>query len=354
MDPSQRGGRTVSRTFVVAEAGVNHNGDPDLALRLADAARAAGADAVKFQTFRAEDVVTRTAQTADYQRTNTGATSQFDMIKALELDEAAYERLARHCAQIGIEFFSTPFSLAAVDQLVALGVRRLKLPSGEITNRPLLQKAAATGLPLLLSTGMSTLAEVQAAVAWIRAGWDRAGLARPGLLLMHCTSAYPAPADSLNLRAVATLAQACGLPVGYSDHSEGIVAALGAVALGAQAIEKHLTLDKTMAGPDHRASADPHEFAALVRAVRELESMLGDGVKEPHQVERNTRDVARRSVVSTRPLPAGHVLQAADLALRRPGTGIAPEALESLPGRRLRASVAADLPLQWDMLEEPR
>ena len=342
---------TARRTFVIAEAGVNHNGDLALALKLADAARAAGADAVKFQTFRAEDVVTASAPAADYQRANTGATSQFAMIKALELDEAGHDRVARHCADIGIEFFSTPFSPQAVDLLAGLGVRRLKLPSGEITNRPLLAKAAATGLPLLLSTGMSTLDEVRTAIAWIQAEWARRGHA-PELLVMHCTSAYPAPPESLNLRAITTLAERFGLPVGYSDHSQGIVAAIGAVALGAVAIEKHLTLDKALPGPDHLASADPQEFAALVRGVRALQAMLGDGVKQPQPIERNTRDVARRSVVSTRALAAGHVLQPGDLALRRPGTGIAPQDLEALAGRRLCRPVDSDIPLQWDMLED--
>jgi N-acetylneuraminate synthase len=347
----------MTRVFVIAEAGVNHNGDPALAVRLADAARAAGADAVKFQTFRAEDVVSESAPTADYQRANTGATSQFAMIKALELTDEGHRQVARHCAAAGIEFFSTPFSPAAVDQLVALGVRRLKLPSGEITNRPLLQKAAATGLPLLVSTGMSTLDEVRTAVGWIEQAWQQGGRpqAEPALVLLHCTSAYPAPADALNLRAVATLAGAFPqLPVGYSDHSHGIEAALGAIALGASVIEKHLTLDKGMAGPDHLASADPSEFAALVQAIRRLEPMLGDGVKRPQPIEENTRAVARRSVVTARSLPPGHVLAAADLVLRRPGTGIAPDQLEALVGRRLRTRVAADVPLQWSELEEPR
>jgi N-acetylneuraminate synthase len=342
------------RTFVIAEAGVNHNGDPERAIALADAALAAGADAVKFQTFRAEDVVSASAPTADYQRTNTGATSQFDMIKALELDEAGHQRVARHCARIGLEFFSTPFSPAAVDLLLSLGVRRLKLPSGEITNRPLLQKAASAGLPLLLSTGMSTLEEVRTAVGWIEQAWDQGPRPRvhPALVLLHCTSAYPAPAEALNLRAVGALAAAFpSLPVGYSDHSQGIEAALAAVALGATVIEKHLTLDKTLPGPDHRASADPAEFSAMVTALRKLETMLGDGIKRPHPVEENTRAVARRSVVTTRALPAGHVLAASDLALRRPGTGIAPDQLDALPGRRLREAVGTDVPLQWSMLE---
>jgi N,N'-diacetyllegionaminate synthase len=348
----------MSAVFVIAEAGVNHNGSLPMALQLIDAARAAGADAVKFQTFRAEDVTTPTARTADYQRVNTGASSQFDMIKALELDEEQHRALARHARRVGIEFFSTPFSLQAVDLLVSLGVARLKLPSGEITNKPLLQKAAATRLPLLLSSGMATLEEVRTAVDWIKQRWDEVGapdaaegaLAGPPLVLMHCTSAYPAPAEALNLRAITTMAAAFGLPLGYSDHSEGAEAAVAAVALGASVIEKHLTLDRALPGPDHTASADPQQFTDLVRSVRRVEAMLGDGIKRPHAVEADTRDVARRSIVTTRDLVAGHVLEEADLALRRPSTGIAPDQWEALPGRRLSRAVPAHTCLAWDML----
>lgn len=340
--------------FVIAEAGVNHNGELALALKLADAAKAAGADAVKFQTFRAEDVVTRNAATADYQRTNTGASSQFDMIKALELDEAAHAQVADYCACIGIEFFSTPFSELAVDLLVRLGVRRLKIPSGEITNKPLLQHIAATGLPMLMSSGMATLAEVQQAVHWVHEA--RLAAAHPALdastlHLLHCTSAYPAPPHALNLLAIQTMAQATGLPVGYSDHSQGVEAALAAVALGATIIEKHLTLDKAMSGPDHRASADPQEFASMVRGIRLVETMRGDGIKQPTPAESNTRDVARRSVVLAVARSRGHVLEATDLVLRRPGTGIQPEHIAALPGRRLASDVAADTTLTWNLLE---
>ena len=344
---------TTRKVFVIAEAGVNHNGSLELALRLVDAAHTAGADAVKFQTFRAEDVVTPQAVTADYQRSNTGETSQFDMIKKLELDETDHAKVAQHCRDQGIEFFSTPFSEDAVAMLVRLGVKRLKLPSGEITNKPLLECAAATGLPLLMSSGMSTMDEVDRAVGWIAEGRNKAGLQPPGpadLTLMHCTSAYPASADSLNLRAIETMARHSGLPVGYSDHSEGIEAALAAVALGATAIEKHLTLDKALPGPDHRASADPVEFAAMVKGIRTVEAMLGDGRKEPQPIERNTRDVARRSVVVVRDLARGHVLGTSDLALRRPGTGIAPDQWESVVGRALAQDVAAHTTLDWAML----
>jgi N,N'-diacetyllegionaminate synthase len=344
----------TKHVFVIAEAGVNHNGSIDLALQLVDAARDAGADAVKFQTFRAEDVVTPQAATADYQRTNTGETTQFDMIRKLELDEAEHSRIARHCRDRGIEFFSTPFSEDAVAMLVRLGVGRLKLPSGEITNKRLLECAADTGLPLLMSSGMSTLAEVQRAIGWIGARWRSGGFPPPGpdtLSLLHCTSAYPAPPQSLNLRAIRAMAQATGLPVGYSDHSLGGEAALAAVALGATVIEKHLTLDKSLAGPDHRASADPQEFAAVVRGIRAVEAMLGDGVKRPQEVEQNTRDVARRSVVVLRQLSRGQRLGEADIGLRRPGTGIAPEQWDEVVGRTLAEDVAAYTTLQWPMLD---
>lgn len=340
--------------FVIAEAGVNHNGSLDLALELVDAACKAGADAVKFQTFRASDVVTPDAATADYQRTNTGETNQFDMIRKLELDEGEHRQIAEHAERRGIEFFSTPFSEEAVAMLVRLGVRRIKLPSGEVTNKPLLECAAATGLPLLLSSGMATLEELQRAIEWIAAARRRtfAGgdTGKADLCLFHCTSAYPAPPESLNLKAITTIARATGLPVGYSDHSQGLEAALAAVALGATVIEKHLTLDHDLPGPDHRASAEPQEFAAMVCGIRLVSQMLGDGVKQPSAAEMNTRDVARRSVVLARALPAGHVLAAGDLVLRRPGTGVAPEHLDALLGRHLARDTLANVPFTWDML----
>lgn len=346
---------TSHRVFVIAEAGVNHNGSLDMALQLVDAACAAGADAVKFQTFRAEDVVTPDAATADYQRTNTGDTNQFDMIRKLELDEAQHAKVAQHCRERGIEFCSTPFSEDAVAMLVRLGVKRIKLPSGEITNKRLLECAADTGLPLLMSSGMATLQEVQQAVQWIADRWQARGLPPPGpdtLTLLHCTSAYPAPAESLNLRAIATMARATGLPVGYSDHSLGAEAALAAVALGATVIEKHLTLDKALPGPDHRASADPQEFAAVIAGIRTVEAMLGDGVKQPQPIEQNTRDVARRSVVVLRQLARGHRVAESDLGLRRPGTGIPPDQWQQVVGRVLAHDVAAYTTLHWSMLEE--
>lgn len=345
---------TGKRVFIIAEGGVNHNGSLAMAKQLADAALAAGADAVKFQTFRAEEVVTPMAETAHYQRSNTGEANQFEMIKKLELDEDAHHELSAYCRHIGIEFFSTPFSEEAVALLTRLDVRRIKLPSGEITNKSLLECAAATGLPLLLSSGMSTMAEVQTAIHWISAARQARGLSEAGsdnLTLLHCTSAYPAPADSLNLLAMQAMSRECGLPTGYSDHSEGIEAALAATALGACVIEKHLTLDTTLPGPDHLASADPATFTAMVRGIRMVETMRGDGLKRPQLIEHNTRDVARRSVVLSRDVPGGTVLTPDDLCLRRPGTGIAPAQQVNVLGCRLTQDMPAYTLLAPYMLE---
>lgn len=336
----------AAEVFVIAEAGVNHNGSLDLARRLCDAARAAGADAVKFQTFRAEDLVVPGAPTAGYQARQTGEQDQFAMLRKLELDEPAHAALRDHCARIGIEFFSTPFSEDAVDLLVRLGVRRIKLPSGELTHRALLAKAAATRLPLLLSTGMATLDEVREALDWVHQA--RGDLAQ--VTVLHCTSAYPAADETLNLLAVPTLARETGLPAGYSDHSTGIEASLAAVALGATVIEKHLTLDRTLPGPDQAASLEPAEFAALVRGIRRITRMRGDGVKLPRPQEQDAARVARRSIVAARDIAAGTVLDADLLACRRPATGIAPREWDQVLGRRARAAIPAGTVLQWDQL----
>jgi N,N'-diacetyllegionaminate synthase len=336
-----------SEVFVIAEAGVNHNGDIALAKKLCEAARATGADAVKFQTFRAEDLVVPGAPTAGYQARQTGESDQFAMLRKLELTEADHVVLRDHCAAIGIEFFSTPFSVAAVDLLVRLGVRRMKMPSGELTHRALIAHAAATQLPLLLSTGMATLAEVKEALAWV----DAARGSLSDVTVLHCTSAYPAPDEALNLLAITTLARETGLPAGYSDHSTGIEASLAAVALGATVIEKHLTLDQAMAGPDHAASLEPEGFTRMVQGIRRIAAMRGDGVKAPWPQEEDAARVARRSIVATSDIPAGAVLREDLLACRRPATGIAPREWDAVIGRRTRAAIAAGSVLQWDQLE---
>ena len=333
--------------FVIAEAGVNHNGDLALARQLCDAAKQAGADAVKFQTFRAEDLVLPGSPTADYQARQTGEQDQFAMLRKLELSEQAHRDLRDHCQRIGIEFFSTPFSEDAVDLLVKLGVRRMKMPSGELTHRALIAKAAATGLPLLLSTGMATLDEVKQALEWVRTA--RGDLDQ--VTVLHCTSAYPASDEALNLRAIETLARETGLAAGYSDHSTGIEASLAAVALGAVAIEKHLTLDRTLPGPDQAASLEPREFADMVRGIRRITAMRGDGVKMPRAEELDAARVARRSIVAVRDIASGTVVTADMLACRRPASGIPPGEWDRVLGRRARTAIAAGTVLQWDQLD---
>ncbi len=333
--------------FIVAEAGVNHNGDPALARRLVDVAAEAGADAVKFQTFRSEALVSRSAPKAAYQREAADRDeSQAEMLARLELTLDQHAELQEHCAKRGILFFSSPFDERSADVLDTLGVRLFKLPSGEITNLPFLRHVAAKGKPIILSTGMSTLAEVAEAVAQIRAAGD------PLLALLHCVSAYPAPASEMNLRAMDTLRERFGCPVGLSDHTLGIEVAVAAVARGAAIVEKHLTLDKRLPGPDHRASLDPGEMAALVRAIRTVEAALGDGEKRPMPSEDDTRRVARKSLVAARPIRAGERLTADLIAIKRPGTGISPADLPRVLGRTVRRNLAADEVLDWMALGE--
>jgi N-acetylneuraminate synthase/N,N'-diacetyllegionaminate synthase len=337
-----------ARVFIVAEAGVNHNGDPALARRLIDAAVEAGADAVKFQTFRSAALVSRHAPKADYQLATTGGEeSQAEMLARVELTLEQHVELRDYCAKRGIVFFSAPFDPASVEALDGLGVALFKVPSGEITNFPLLRQIASKRKPVILSTGMSTLAEVADAVAAIRAAGD------PPLALLHCVSAYPAPVAEMNLRAMDTLREQFRCPVGLSDHTLGIEVALAAVARGAAIVEKHLTLDKTLPGPDHRASLEPSELAALVRGVRAVEAALGDGAKRPMPSEADVRRVARKSLVAARPLRAGEALTAADVAIKRPGTGLPPSELPAVLGRRVRRDVAADEVLDWTMLSGP-
>jgi N,N'-diacetyllegionaminate synthase len=334
--------------FVIAEAGVNHNGDIAMALQLCDAAKKAGADAVKFQTFRAEDLVVRGAPTAEYQARQTGDQDQYLMLERLELSEAQHQKIKAHCDAIGIEFFSTPFSVNAVDMLVKLGVKRLKLSSGELTHRALVEHAAATQLPLLMSTGMGTMQEIIEAVTWVSAA---RGHLRD-VVVLHCTSAYPAPDKALNLLAMQSMARDLNIVIGYSDHSLGLEAPLAAVALGATVIEKHLTLDRNLPGPDHSASLEPDEFLRMVQGIRRVSAMLGDGVKAPLPEELDTARVARRSVVAAVDIAAGDVITERMLICRRPATGIAPRDLHRVAGQSARVAVTAGSVLQWDQLIE--
>jgi len=345
------GGRRIgpgAPVFIAAEAGVNHNGDPALARRLVDAAAECGADAVKFQTFRVDALVSRSAPKAGYQVETTGAgESQRDMLAGLELSLEVLAELKDRATKHGLIFFSAPFDEESADVLDALAVALFKVPSGEITNLPLLRHVAAKGRPIILSTGMADLEEVGQAVAAIRAAGD------PPLAVLHCLSAYPAPVGEVNLRAMDSLASRFGCPVGFSDHTLGIEIAVAAAARGAAIIEKHLTLDKTLPGPDHRASLDPAEFGAMVRAIRAVESALGDGVKRPMPSEADTRRVARKSLVAARALKAGERIAAGDLASKRPGTGISPAELPRVLGLPLARDIAADEVIPWEALGKP-
>lgn len=320
--------------YVIAEGGVNHNGDVALAHRLVEAAADAGVDAVKFQTFNPERLVAAGSPKADYQKRATGATeSQRAMLEALVLPRAAHHELAAHARERGIQFLSSPFDEESADFLLDLDLPAFKIPSGEITNLPLLRHLARFGRPLLLSTGMSEMVEVSEAMDVIRTASD------PPLALFHCVSNYPAEPRSANLRAMRSLADAFGVPVGWSDHTMGIEIALAATALGACLLEKHLTLSRGLSGPDHRASLEPSEFAALVRGVRAVESALGDGIKRPQDEELGIRKVARKSLHWTRALPAGHRVEPTDLTCLRPGEGLPPSHADRLGGLPLLRNV---------------
>lgn len=331
--------------FIVAEVGINHNGDPALARQLIDHAAGAGADAVKFQTFTSAALVSREAPKAAYQLEATSAAeSQREMLARLELGPAEHAELLQHCAKRGVLFFSSAFDEASVDALDALGVPLFKVPSGEITNHGFLRHVASKGKPVILSTGMSTLDEVAAAITAIWEGGD------PPLALLHCVSAYPAPVDEMNLRAMDTLRERFGLPVGLSDHTLGVEIAIAAVARGAAIVEKHVTLDKRLPGPDHRASLEPEELRGLVRAIRTVEAALGDGEKRPTRSEADTRRVARKSLVAARAIGAGQRLTADLVTIKRPGTGISPAELQRALGRTVVRDLAADEVIDWAAL----
>lgn len=335
----------MARTLIIAEAGVNHNGSLDLALQLVDAAKSSGADAVKFQTFRADLLATRSAHKAAYQeRTTAKEESQLQMLRRLELDEDAHRRLIKHCDEIGIQFLSSPFDKKSADLLASMNLPIFKVPSGEITNIPFLEHIARKGKPIILSTGMSTLGEVEEAVRVLQ----ESGAAK--LTLLHCVTEYPAPYDEVNLRAMLTLRQAFGLPTGYSDHTPGIEIAIAAVALGSEVIEKHFTLDRSLPGPDHMASLEPTELQQMVAAIRHVEDALGTGIKRPAKCEVPNISVARKSIVAASALPAGHRLSEADMDIKRPGDGLAPKSLPSLVGRTLRVALDADQTIHWDHL----
>jgi len=335
----------MPHVFIIAEAGVNHNGSVDLALKLIDSAKASGADAVKFQTFRADKLATRTAHKAAYQeRTTASEESQFEMLERLELDAGTHKRLIEYCHQVGIQFLSSPFDAESADLLAEMDIPLFKIPSGEITNLPFLDHVARKGRPIILSTGMSTLGEIEEALTVLRAAGNKP------ITLLHCVTEYPAPYAEVNLRAMNTLRVAFGLPVGYSDHTPGIEIPIAAAALGAEVIEKHFTIDRSLPGPDHAASLEPDELEKMVTAIRHVEAALGDGIKAPARCELPNISVARKSVVAARSLIAGQRLTSEDLDIKRPGNGIAPRLKPMLIGRTLSAGVEKDEVLRWDHL----
>ncbi|TAJ10986.1 MAG: N-acetylneuraminate synthase [Nitrospirae bacterium] len=331
--------------FVIAEAGVNHNGDLRLARRLIDTAVQAGADAVKFQAYKAERLVTEAAPKAEYQvRATGGGESQLDMLRRLELHPEAQYELRDYCRQKGILFLSTPFDEESADVLENVAVSAFKIPSGEITNLPFLAHVAKKGRPMILSTGMATLGEVETALRAV----ESAGNCE--VILLHCVSNYPADPADVNLRAIPTMIQAFHLPVGYSDHTLGIEVPLAAVALGACVIEKHFTLDRALPGPDQQASAEPAELAALVAGVHKVEAALGHGRKVPAASESGTATVARKSLVAARSIRAGISLTEDMIAIKRPGTGLPPVLRATLVGRVAKRDIPADAMLSLEML----
>jgi N-acetylneuraminate synthase len=356
------------RTIIIAEAGVNHNGECAQALALVEAAAAAGADVVKFQSFRADRLATAEAAKASYQQATTGGgQSQLEMLRALELSEDDEQRIATACAAAGITYMSTPFDPDSATHLVRrIGVSTLKVGSGDLTNAPLLLHLARFRLPIILSTGMATLAEVEQALGVIAFGYLGDSNAQPApadfadalldrqnwtelrskVTLLHCTTEYPAEPHSINLRAMATLSSAFGLPVGFSDHSRGIHVATAAVALGATMIEKHLTLDRNLPGPDHRASIEPDELAGMISAIRDVEAALGDGRKVPAPEEIANRAVARRSLVATSAIRSGECYSEQNLGVKRPGNGISPVEYWAYLGKQAGRDYAANEALE--------
>lgn len=322
--------KETPRTLVIAEAGVNHNGDMGMALRLVDVAADAGADYVKFQTFNADRLVTKTAQKAAYQsRTTTGDETQHAMLRRLELTEDMHRELMRHCAHRDIGFLSTGFDIESVSFLQSLGQRLFKIPSGEITNLPYLRHIGHFGGEIILSTGMANLGEIEAAIEVL----ELSGTPRTKITVLHCTTEYPAPMQDVNLRAMVSMQAAFGVRVGYSDHTQGIEIPVAAVALGASVIEKHFTLDRSLPGPDHLASLEPQELKAMVSSIRHVELALGHGIKRPSTSEIGNKEVVRKSIVAAKSITQGEIFSMDNLTIKRPGTGLSPMRLDDLLGR---------------------
>ncbi len=331
---------------IIAEAGVNHNGRLDLAKELALQAKRAGADIVKFQTFIPERLVSGNAKKAQYQLRETGAGSQLEMLKKLCLSFEEFRELKAYCDQIGIQFLSTAFDMDSVAFLKQLNIPFWKIPSGEITNLPCLETIASFGDPIVLSTGMCTMDEVAAALAVLRSNGSG------NITVLHCTTQYPTPPKDVNLRAMDTLRERFGLPVGYSDHTEGIVVPIAAAARGAVVLEKHFTLDRHMEGPDHKASLEPDELREMVRSVRIIEQIMGDGEKVPGEAEKENLNVVRKSIVAAAQISAGELLTSDVLTVKRPGTGISPMRWYGVVGKRANRDYEPDELIDSEVLQD--
>jgi N,N'-diacetyllegionaminate synthase len=333
------------KTLIIAEAGVNHNGSLELAKQLVEVAARAGADYVKFQTFKADLLVSREARKADYQQQTTGAEeSQWQMLRRLELSEEDHQQLLQHCQQHNIRFLSTAFDADSIQFLGSLGMDLFKVPSGELTNWPYLRHIARQQKPVILSTGMATLGEIERAIRVL----EEEGIARQNISVLHCTTEYPTPPEHVNLRAMHTIGQAFGVRVGYSDHTRGIEVPLAAVALGATIIEKHITLDRGLPGPDHLASLEPEELQAMVAGIRNIELALGSPLKQPTLAEEKIKMVGRKSLHLSQDLKAGTPLTEAHLLMKRPGDGLSADFIPLLLGRRLRQDLPADTKLRLE------
>lgn len=327
------------KTLIIAEAGVNHNGDINLAKQLINIAAEAGADLVKFQSLNADRMVTRSAAKADYQVLTTDSSeSQHAMLRKLELTEAMHHELVAHCASQNIGFFSTGFDIESINMLVGLGQKLFKIPSGEITNLPYLRHIGEFGKTIILSTGMSTLEEIDAAINVL----EKSGTPRIRITILHCTTAYPVPMSDVNLRAMQTIQRTFNVAVGYSDHTLGIEIPIAAVALGATVIEKHFTADRNLPGPDQKASLEPGELKAMVDAIRNIEVALGDGIKRLMPSEVGNRSVARKSIVASQTISSGDLFTSENITTKRPGNGISPMKWDKIIGTKARCNFSAD------------
>ena len=328
-----------TKTLIIAEAGVNHNGDLELAKQLIDAAADADADVVKFQTFQANQLVTNQAEQAFYQQKAIGKKqSQLSMLQQLELKPDQHENLINYCKHRNIEFLSSAFDLDSIELLSSLQIKRWKIPSGEITNLPYLRQIGSQRKPIILSTGMANLGEIEAAIKVL----EKAGSPRNQITVLHCTTEYPAPFEEVNLRAMRSIAEAFGVDVGYSDHTKGIAIPIAAVGMGATIIEKHLTLDRNLPGPDHKASLEPTDFAAMVCGIRSVEKALGDGIKRPTVSEEANLKVVRKSLVAARPIRSGEILSSKNITAKRPGSGISPMHWDDWIGRQASRDFSTD------------